>query len=103
MDDELPGQSRVDELHGKTPGLAAGPCCNPVEKTVRDEAVAFRGKDNGKKFFLKTKGGDTEHDGHGDDFNNRRPQHVQVLPKAQAVRFVFLCHVTPLSCRYFRD
>ncbi len=73
VDDELLCQSRVDELHGKTAGFTASPCRNPVEKTICDKAVVLRSENNGKQLLLKTKGGDTEHNGYGYDFDNRCP------------------------------
>ena len=73
VDDELLRQSRVDELPGKTSGFTASPCRNPVKKAICDKTIVLRSENNGKQPLLKTKGNDTEHDGYGYDFDNRRP------------------------------
>ena len=73
MNNELLRQSYVDELHGKTSGFTASQCSNSVKKAICYKTIVLRSEDNGKQLLLKTKGGDTEYDGYGNDFDNRRP------------------------------
>ena len=82
MNDELLGQSRVDELHEKIRcAVLRHQTAKRIEQAVGNEVCIFGREDNGKQFLLEAEYRHAEHTGHEQALHDSRPQHVEVTPK----------------------
>ena len=83
MDEELLGQSGIDELHLEAAeGLSAPQAAQAGEKAVGDETGILGGKDNGKQVFLEQEGYQAGDDRHGNHPYQYGPQRVEMVPEA---------------------
>lgn len=87
MDDELLGQSRVDEPHEEIRRIGLRHrTAERIEQAVSDEVGIFGREDDGEQLLLEAECRHAERDGHEQTFHDGCPQHVEVVPKRLSVR-----------------